>query len=133
MARYSHWLRAPLDLAYLNEASHFLVKEQDFKSFQSVGTPVHTTVREVFAAQWRRRTQTLVEFRITGSGFLKQMVRNVVGTLIKMNLDHSPVDHLVDILAAQDRRRAGPTAPPQGLFLRRVYYPQELDNECLRI
>ena len=133
LARYAHWVRQPLDLDYLNKQARFLVKNQDFKSFQSVGTPVLTTVREVFDARWARRKSGVVEFQITGSGFLKQMVRNIVGTQLDLFMKGQPIEKMDEILKALDRTKAGTTAPPQGLFLKKVYYPQELDIRCRQI
>jgi tRNA pseudouridine38-40 synthase len=117
----------------LNEQAHFLERNQDFKSFQSVGTPVLTTVREVYKAHWRKKKNHLVEFEITGSGFLKQMVRNIVGTQLDLCLKGQPIEKIDEILKAVDRTKAGPAAPPQGLFLSRVYYPRELDIQCRQI
>lgn len=133
LGRYSHWVRNPLDLDYLNKQARFLVKEQDFKSFQSVGTPVLTTVRTVHQARWTRRRGNLVQFEITGSGFLKQMVRNIVGTQLDLFTKGQPIEKIEEILQSRDRRRAGTTAPPQGLFLYRVYYPTDLDIRCRQI
>jgi tRNA pseudouridine38-40 synthase len=133
LSRYTNWVRFPLDLDYLNEQAQYLVKRQDFKSFQSVGTPVQTTVREVYKAHWRKRKNHIVEFEITGSGFLKQMVRNIVGTQLDLCIKGQPIERIDEILKACDRRRAGTTAPPQGLFLYRVYYPSALDNKCRQI
>lgn len=133
LARYSWWIRYPLDLDYLNEQSKFLLKNQDFKSFQSAGTPVAHTVREVYQARWERKSNGMVQFEITGSGFLKQMVRNIVGTQVDLCLKQKDLGRLQEMLKAKDRTQAGPTAPPQGLFLYKVYYPQDLDNRCRKI
>lgn len=131
--RYSYWVRRELDLDYLNEASKFLLKNQDFKSFQTTGTEVKSSVRQVYKAHWQKLDSGLVEFKITGNGFLKQMVRNIVGTQVELFLKNRRPDEMQDILDACDRRRAGATAPPQGLFLYKVYYPKNLDNKCRRI
>lgn len=133
LARYSNWIRTPLNLEYLNSQAQFLKRNQDFKSFQSVGTPVKTTVREVFEAKWIQRRPSLVEFQITGSGFLKQMVRNIVGTQIDLLIKGQPLEKIEEILLAKDRQKAGTSAPAQGLFLSRVYYPADLDNKCRQI
>lgn len=131
--RYSWWIRRPLDLDFLNESAQFLVKNQDFKSFQSTGTEVKTTVREVLSARWTQKKNGVLEFKITGKGFLKQMVRNIVGTQIDLFVRGEKPSKMLEILEARDRRKAGTTAPPQGLFMDRVYYPEELDNKCRRI
>lgn len=133
LARYSEWIRQPLDLDYLNEQTKYLVGKQDFKSFQSTGTVVHHTIREIHSARWRMKKKNLIEFEITGSGFLKQMVRNIVGTQMDLFLRGQPIEKMKDIIAAQDRKKAGPAAPAQGLFLYRVYYPKSLDNKCRQI
>lgn len=133
LGRYSHWVRSPLDLDYLNQQAEYLTKKQDFKSFQSVGTTVQTTIREVYQAHWSRRKGNLVQFEITGSGFLKQMVRNIVGTQLDLYIKSQPIEKIDEILKSLDRRRAGSAAPPQGLFLYRVYYPSDLDIKCRQI
>jgi tRNA pseudouridine38-40 synthase len=75
----------------------------------------------------------LIEFRITGEGFLKQMVRNIVGTLLYLERKNMSVDELKAILEAGDRQAAKDTAPSHGLFLYRVKYPPALDNQCRKI
>lgn len=133
LSRYSHWIRQPLDLEYLNRQAQYLCKEQDFKAFQSVGTQVNTTVRQIYSARWTQRKSHLVQFEVTGSGFLKQMVRNIVGTQLDLFLRSQPIEKIEEILKSLDRTKAGPTAPAQGLFLRQVYYPRELDIQCRQI
>jgi tRNA pseudouridine38-40 synthase len=130
MARYSHWVRQPLDLEYLNKQALILCKEQDFKSFQSVGTPVAHTVREIYSAKWTQKNSKMVQFEVTGSGFLKQMVRNIVGTQLDLFHKNQPLERMQEILDLKDRKKAGTTAPAQGLFLWRVYYPSHLDKRC---
>ena len=117
---FVHWVRFPLDIEYLNAASQYLVGKQDFKAFQSAGTIVKTTVRSVSEASWARLDDDIVEFTIRGDGFLKQMVRNIVGTLIDLNQNEKPPETVSEILKTLDRRNAGPSAPAQGLFLERV-------------
>jgi tRNA pseudouridine38-40 synthase len=131
--RYSYWVRRPLELDFLNESCRFLIKNQDFKSFQTTGTETKTTVRKVYSAEWKELKNGLLEFRITGNGFLKQMVRNIVGSQIGLFLKDRKAAEMQDILEARDRTQALGTAPPQGLFLYKVYYPKSLDNKCRRI
>jgi tRNA pseudouridine38-40 synthase len=133
LARYSNWIRNPLDLEYLNRQAEWLVGEKDFKSFQSVGTEVLTTVRKIYQARWVRKKNHMIEFQVTGSGFLKQMVRNIVGTQLDLCQKGQPVERIGQILEYRDRTKAGPAAAPQGLFLSRVYYPQDLDKRCRQI
>lgn len=131
--RYADWIRQPLSLDYLNECSQHLIGQKDFKSFQSVGTPVLHTVRKIYKAQWIQKNDRVLEFTITGSGFLKQMVRNIVGTQVNLERKGLKPEIIKDIIELKDRTKAGPVAPPQGLYLCKVYYPLELDNKCRKL
>lgn len=130
LRRTSHWARFPLDLAHLQASSQYLLGKQDFKSFKSQGSTVKTTVRTIMEARWERKTPHMLEFTITGQGFLKQMVRNIVGTQLKLEKEKRDPAEMATIIAAQDRTKAGAPAPPQGLFLWRVFYPTHLDKQC---
>lgn len=130
LTRTSAWNRHPMDLAHLQASASFLVGKHDFKSFQTTGTPVPHTVRTIMDAKWEQKSKNIVQFSVTGDGFLKQMVRNLVGTQLWLAKDGRPSADMADIIAAQDRRLAGPSAAPQGLFLWKVYYPSDLDKRC---
>ncbi len=80
-----------------------------------------TAVRTIFASGWHRDGE-LVVYRVTGSGFLHHMVRNLVGTFVDVGRGRTPAGEIAGILAAKQRSAAGPTAPPQGLFLVEVEY-----------
>lgn len=131
--RFAYWVRKPIDINHLNESAKYLIGKQDFKSMQSVGTPVPHTVRTIYSAEWITKKGNLLEFKVTGSGFLKQMVRNIVGTQLMLERKGLSPETMKEILAAKDRKIAGPPAPPQGLYLLKVYYPQALDNECIEL
>jgi tRNA pseudouridine38-40 synthase len=133
LTRYADWVRRPIDINHLQESSEFLLGKQDFKSFQSVGTIVPHTVRSIYEAKWEWRRRDLLQFTITGSGFMKQMVRNIVGTQMLLEKNAQSPETLKTIIQAKDRVQAGPAAPPEGLFLMRVYYPRDLDNRCREI
>ncbi|MCB0349841.1 MAG: tRNA pseudouridine(38-40) synthase TruA [Bdellovibrionales bacterium] len=128
--RYSYWFEKPLDINKLNGLTECLIGEHDFKSFQTSGTELKTTVRRILEACWVQVSPELIEFHITGTGFLKQMVRNIVGTTIYLHQNDYGPDEMKRILAACDRQVAKTTAEPQGLFLDKVYYPADLDNRC---
>ncbi len=130
LSRFTGWMRQPLDLDYLNKCSQFVLGEHDFKSFQSVGTEVPHTVRTIYRAEWAWKKPHIAQFTITGSGFLKQMVRNIVGTQLLAHRKGWKPEQMDQILKALDRQIAGPPAEPQGLYLMKVYYPQDLDNKC---
>jgi tRNA pseudouridine38-40 synthase len=125
------YVQQPLDIDFLNQCSKYLIGHHDFKSFQSVGTDVATTDRTIHTAKWRWLRPNIAEFSITGSGFLKQMVRNIVGTELLLARKNQKSEKMADIIAFCDRKQAGPPAEPQGLYLMKVYYPQDLDNKCL--
>lgn len=133
-----HW---PLDLEAMEVATRAILGEHDFTSFaaadpsrknsfdgESTGVfdPAipQGNVRTVYSAAWRR-TPELLTFRITGSGFLHNMVRNLVGTLVDVGRGFTPAEAMGEMLAARDRSAAGPTAPARGLFLVSVEYPGE--------
>lgn len=127
--RYSYWVRKPLDIQKLNAITECLIGEHDFKSFQTRGTELKTTVRKLEQALWQRQGD-IVSFHITGNGFLKQMVRNIVGTAIYLHQNAENPQEMQKILTSCDRQQAKDTAPAHGLFLESVYYPPELDNRC---
>lgn len=130
--RFCWWMQRPLNLNYLNEAAQLLIGTKDFKSFQTAGTTITQTIRTITQAEWSKSGDK-VSFEITGNGFLKQMVRNIVGTLIQMHNQERPIELLTQIIEAKDRTKALTTAPPHGLFLVKVIYPTSLDNECRQI
>ncbi len=122
-----------LNLDFLNSLAAELIGHKDFKSFQTTGTPVKTTVRTVDHCRFVKRSGHLIEFSIRGSGFLKQMVRNLVGTLLHLERNKGDLNQLRAIFAAKNRQAAKTTAPAHGLYLYRVYYPPALDKKCLKI
>ncbi|MCJ8275823.1 MAG: tRNA pseudouridine(38-40) synthase TruA [Bdellovibrionales bacterium] len=122
--RYSWHYRHKLDMDYLQRAAEVFLGEHDFASFQSKGTQVSTTVRKIFISRWVQKDSGFVDFQIQGSGFLKQMVRNIVGTMLWHHEKKTDIQVFRDILEARDRTLAAPPAPAQGLFLTSVQYPQ---------
>lgn len=129
-ARTAGFVRKPLDLNLLNDSSKLLLGEHDFKSFQSVGSSVIHTVRTIYNAEWVWKRSDIAQFTITGSGFLKQMVRNIVGTQLLMASKEYKPEYIQEVMAKADRQAAGAPADPQGLYLMKVYYSPDLDNKC---
>ncbi len=127
------WIPHELDLKFLDKLAQQLIGRKDFKSFQTTGTPVNSTVRTVDVSRFLHVRGPLVEFRIRGNGFLKQMVRNLVGTLLHLERNKGSIGDLRAILEAKDRRVAKATAPAHGLYLYRVEYPADLDKKCLKL
>jgi tRNA pseudouridine38-40 synthase len=120
---YSWFIHRPLDVQAMQQAAHFIVGRHDFKAFESSGSPRAHTVRHVMAAQWvEEREQGLLTFQIEADGFLRGMVRNIVGALVAAGRGRIQPADIAAILASRDRRRAGAPAPPQGLVMVEVKY-----------
>ncbi len=118
--RQSWHIRRPLDMERMNEAAVFLVGEHDFATF---GQPPQgeNTVRHVFFARWQRE-EPFLTFFIEANAFLYRMVRSLVGTMKLVGDGSMTVEAFAQAMEAQDRGRAGQTAPPQALFLEAVTY-----------
>ncbi len=113
--------RYRLDESLLNQAARHYIGQQDFAAFCPAKNDKESTVRHVFQAEVRR-TGELVIFQIRADGFLYHMVRIMTGTLLRVAEGKlSPCD-IPGLLESRSRRRAGPTAPPEGLYLSRVFY-----------
>lgn len=119
---YSWHVPGGLDLPAMEEASRLLPGKQDFTSFQGAEADTEDPVREVFQAGWSEKAPDFLHFTIEADGFLKHMVRNIVGTLVEVGKGKRSPEQFGHVLRARDRRQAGRTAPPQGLFLVGVKY-----------
>lgn len=128
-----YWYPYPLEIKQLNAMSRRITGRHDFKSFQNAGTPVKNTVRNITFARWRRVKKDVMAFHIAGEGFLKQMIRNLVGTQLALLREKEPLKKWEEILLARDRKSAYTTAPAEGLYLYKVSYPLDLDRQCHRI
>jgi tRNA pseudouridine38-40 synthase len=115
------WVPYKLDVELMYKASREMIGKRDFKSFMSHGSKVKTTIRNILDLNITI-TQGHIIIDITANGFLKQMVRNIVGTLVDVARGRIPVESVKGILEAGDRKMAGVTAPACGLYLEKVYY-----------
>ena len=116
------WLvYAPLDMEAMRKAAESLRGEHDFSSFRASGCAAKEPVRTLTELSIKRDGD-IVTFTLTSSGFLKQMVRNIVGTLAEVGRGRMEPEAVAQILAARDRTCAGPCAPPDGLTLVKVKY-----------
>ncbi len=122
---FSWHVPLPLNLPVMEETAKFLIGVHDFSSFQAADADTTNAVREVLRAEWRAEGNFLC-FTIQANGFLRHMVRNIVGTLVNVGKGRTSGEEFRRILDSRDRRQAGPTAPPQGLFLVRVSYEEGL-------
>jgi len=122
--QYFWYLRHPLDSNAMGLAVNHLIGTHDFKAFEGSGSQRASTVRHVFRASVEPQAPGFLIFEIEANGFLRFMVRNIVGTLVEVGLSKRSSADFKRILASRDRNQAGPTAPPQGLFMVRVIYPE---------
>jgi tRNA pseudouridine38-40 synthase len=120
--RTALWVRAPRDLAAMRSFAGGLVGRHDFTSFQAAGSSAPSTVRTLSRCEILGRWGGDVAVELEGDGFLRHMVRNVVGTLLEVGRGRLDAAGASALLAARDRRLAGPTAPARGLCLVRVDY-----------
>lgn len=131
MSRYTYFYHYPLDVELMNEAAGYLVGEHDFKSFCSANSQSETTVRTIYSIEVLEEpimhtnvtgldTGREIIIRVTGNGFLYNMVRIIAGTLIEVGNKRKEPYSVKEALEAHDRQHAGPTAPPQGLTLVRI-------------
>lgn len=118
---YSHFFYYPLDVEKMQQAADYLVGEHDFKSFCSTRTQVENTVRTIYFLRVIKEGD-MIRIRINGNGFLYNMVRIIVGTLLKVGTGMYPPEHVKEILEAKDRRLAGPKAEARGLTLMEIEY-----------
>ena len=116
------WIAPPLDLAAMVAAAAPLPGEHDFTAFRASGSDNRNPRRRVLAAEWRDAPGDRLIFTITATGFLRGMVRSLVGTLAAVGRGKAPPVILAELLESGARHLAGPTAPPQGLYLVEVFY-----------
>ena len=114
-------IRKPLNTAAMAQAAAILLGRHDFKAFEGMGSPRDHTVRTV-TDSIVKATDGNLTYDIEANGFLRFMVRNIVGTLVDVGLGKTLVKGVDEILQSQNRSLAGATAPPQGLFLMDVTY-----------
>ena len=113
----------PLDVDKMKKAAEYIVGEHDFASFCSARSQVKTTVRTVYSLDVSKQDD-VITIRISGNGFLYNMVRIIVGTLMKVGLNVYQPEHVAEIIEAKDRYAAGPKAPARGLTLIGIEYDE---------
>ena len=122
---YAHFCYYPLDVTLMQQAASYLIGEHDFKSFCTGRSQAEDTVRTIYQLNVTRQ-EDLITIRISGSGFLYNMVRIIAGTLMEAGMGTYPPEHLEAILNARDRNEAGRTASAKGLTLIGMEYETRL-------
>ncbi len=112
----------PLDMARMERAHDILRGTHDFSAFCSTHTDSEDHVRTIIAIAAERDPSGMIDITLEADGFLRYMVRTIIGTLVDVGRGKCSPEEVAAILAAKDRRRAGITAPPQGLYLKDVKY-----------
>lgn len=124
----SYFFRRRLDVERMKAACPYFTGEHDFKSFCSIHTQAETTVRTIYSLEVTEQKLDsqgrLIRIRVTGNGFLYNMVRILAGTLIQIGLGAYAPEDVAAMLEARDRQAAGPTAPAKGLTLLGMRYPE---------
>lgn len=108
-------------IALMNLAAQKIVGKRDFSAFMSEGSDTEDTVRNVTYLKVEKRDD-LIEVRIRADGFLYNMVRIIVGTLTEVAYGRFSPEYITEIIESKNRQKAGMTAPPEGLYLNRVFY-----------
>ncbi len=116
--------RFPVDFDKMRAAAAHFVGTHDFAAMQSVGTVLASTVRTVYDCEISEN-KNILAIRISANGFLYNMARAIVGTLLDVNAGKIPVDDIPEILASCDRSNGGFTAPAHGLYMTEIVYPEK--------
>jgi tRNA pseudouridine38-40 synthase len=119
---YAWHISAALDLEKMAGCLSQLLGRHDFSSFKSSGSGIINPVREMTKADLTGPEDGLLHFLFEADGFMRHMVRNIIGTVVEVGRDKITVNEFVDIFHSRDRKKAGLKAPPQGLFLKMVKY-----------
>lgn len=121
---YSWWVPEPLNITAMEKCLPEIIGTKDFASFRKSGSDIKTTIRTIYSAHFKRSNDinNLLIFEITGKGFMRYMVRNIVGALVEVGRGRLSLEEFKSIIEAKDRKVAPPPAPPQGLVLKHIQY-----------
>ncbi len=120
------WDYRPLDITLMNEACSHWLGTHDFSSFQAKGCQAKNAVRRISCCEVKKESEILL-FKVTANAFLQHMVRNLAGVLIEIGSGRRNPGWAREVLSYKDRSLGGVTAPPDGLYLSDVRYPEEFD------
>ncbi|MBU5425684.1 tRNA pseudouridine(38-40) synthase TruA [Tissierella pigra] len=120
---FSYYVPYDIDIDKMIDASKYLIGTHDFASFMAAKSSVKSTIRTIYSISIEKEKENeLIIFKIEGNSFLRNMVRIIVGTLLEIGFGKLNVEDLCKIISEKNRELAGHTAPPQGLFLEKVFY-----------
>ena len=119
---YTYHVYGTLNMGLMRKAAQYLIGEHDFKAFCSVNTQVESTIRTIYDISITKNDDNIISIDIEGNGFLYNMVRIIVGTLLEVGIGKMDVERVKEILDSKDRKNAGPTAPARGLILEWILY-----------
>ena len=125
-SRTMSWCRIPLDADKMNQAAQALLGEHDFTSFRAVACQARHPVREIQQISVQR-TDNMVSLEVTANGFLYHMVRNIVGSLMRVGKGEKEVSWIREVLEMKDRAKAAATAQPEGLYFLSARYPDQYE------
>jgi tRNA pseudouridine38-40 synthase len=126
----SYFYSFDLDIEIMNKATALMKHYTDFKSFSKVKTEVNNFNCEIFEAEWKMENNQLV-FSITANRFLRNMVRAIVGTMLKVGRKKISLDDFCQIIESRNRSAAGQSVPGHALFLNKINYPENAFNSPL--
>lgn len=124
LAHRATWIHRPLDANAMHEAGQALAGTHDFSSYRAIGCQAKSPVRTLHSLSVRRYGD-LIDLRVHADAFLHHMVRNIAGVLMAIGRGERPVEWAAEVLSLRDRTLGGVTAPPDGLYFERVWYPEE--------
>ena len=120
-ANYNLWEPRSLDIQKMRMAADLLLGEHDFSAFRGNLCQAKSPIKTVESIEIIKTDNTIL-IKIKANAFLRHMVRNIVGTLLKIGRDEKEVNWMLSVLESKDRKQAGPTAEPQGLYFVQAYY-----------
>ncbi|MFZ5966759.1 MAG: tRNA pseudouridine(38-40) synthase TruA [Bacillota bacterium] len=118
---YAYFVPQVLDIEAMERAAAYFLGEHDFRGFMASGSSVKDTVRTIYSLDVYQMDK-MIKLEISGNGFLYNMVRIIAGTLTEVGKGKIDAEQVPHIIHSCSRKQAGPTAPPQGLYLAEVYY-----------
>lgn len=119
---YAYQVKHKLDFKSMKKAIHHFVGRQDFSAFVPYKSNIDKNIRTVYDVRLLKKDDSSIELEIDGNGFLHNMVRIIVGTLVEVGHGRRSPESVADIISGKDRAKAGHTAPAEGLYLLKVFY-----------